>query len=160
MNQPPFNKSCLFCGKVISPHVYSSGKTRHLDHFIPLSIIALIKHFRPKIFINNALLPCCIRCNNFAGSYLFWSVCDKRDYVQSKTGIIYNANDSLLTIFLPLELTQMFLSGDYLQTDEFELIWAMTRDPVTNRWRRDELVITRATCNSVTHSMGLLKTAS
>lgn len=139
-----FYKPCLFCGTLINPRVYSNGRTRHVDHYIPLCIIALISRFRPDLYIPNVLLPCCIRCNNFASSYLFWSVNDKRDYVQSRTGIAYKVEDSLLSHCTPLDLKCALISSNYLQTAEFGLIWAIARDPVTNLWRRDELAITRA----------------
>jgi hypothetical protein len=76
---------CVYCGAdSIRPLFQPSGRTRHLDHFIPVEIVIRVRQRSPLSRIPNWLLPCCPRCNNIAGQYLFSSFGDKFNFVQSR----------------------------------------------------------------------------
>jgi hypothetical protein len=77
---------CVYCGAPVSPSFSAStGKTRHLDHFIPVRQLAIARRWYPAARITNYLLPCCRRCNgSIIGDCLFGSFVDKFDYARWK----------------------------------------------------------------------------
>jgi hypothetical protein len=78
-------RECAYCGTLLSsnPSVKHSGDTRYLDHFIPISILAVARQFCWPMRISNYLIPCCQSCNNLAGPNLFKSFVEKFNYVKS-----------------------------------------------------------------------------
>jgi hypothetical protein len=77
---------CVYCGTAVAPRLWRSGETRHYDHFIPVEMIIRAREAYPRKRFANRLLPCCRRCNNFAGSYFFPTFARKFDFLQWKLG--------------------------------------------------------------------------
>jgi hypothetical protein len=76
---------CVYCGnRGITPRLFTSGHTTHLDHFIPVSIIALARKWHPEARFNNFLLPCCLFCNVYLGQLVFSCFKDKFDFIRSR----------------------------------------------------------------------------
>lgn len=77
---------CVYCGDAVMSRMRGSGETRHYDHFIPIEIIIRAREAYPLQRFPNCLLPCCRRCNGFAGSFYFSILSKKFNYLQWKIG--------------------------------------------------------------------------
>jgi hypothetical protein len=75
-------EQCVYCGAAVKPHCGSSGVTRHLDHFLPIRELEIVRRHYPDMSITNWLLPCCPRCNNLAKGLVFFTFPNKFDFVQ------------------------------------------------------------------------------
>jgi hypothetical protein len=75
---------CVFCGAPVAPCTKPSGKTYHLDHFIPIRELEIARRRHPLLHLPNWLLPCCPRCNQIASGYVFLAFQRKFDFVQSR----------------------------------------------------------------------------
>jgi hypothetical protein len=76
---------CVYCGNAgISPRLYPSGDTRHLDHFMPIEIVARARHYNASARIMNWVLPCCLKCNLHLGQLFFSTFADKFDYLRER----------------------------------------------------------------------------
>jgi hypothetical protein len=111
---------CVYCGTATIPRLYRSGRTRHLDHFVPVEIVIRARAVYPRRRFPNWLLPCCQRCNNLAGQYFFTIFESKFSYLQWKLGSSIVIEPSLAALRLPEALTAIvrpiaeYRTGDYL----------------------------------------------
>jgi hypothetical protein len=150
-----YDKSCLFCGAAVIPRLYPSGRTRNLDHFIPVRVLTALNRRFPKHHFDTPLLPACGKCNNFAGEYLFCSVKDKVDFVQFRTERVWSGDppSALLEIILSDHVRATLKAHAPLSS--YDVVWAMVRDPVG--WHRVERFI--SACSLPTPFMASSKTA-
>jgi hypothetical protein len=109
---------CTYCGDPVAPRLSRTGATRHLDHFIPLDIIARAREAWPNERFDNWLVPCCIRCNTLAGVCYFSTLADKASYVRWRRGELASAPvpvlrvpDALQALIRPMTEYRI---GDYL----------------------------------------------
>jgi hypothetical protein len=79
-------ETCIYCSAAIDWRFGRTGRTGHLDHFIPIEIIARARRGWPRQRFGNWLLPCCPTCNNLLGQYLFSTLRDRVDFVQWRLG--------------------------------------------------------------------------
>jgi hypothetical protein len=103
---------CSYCDRKVVPRFYKSGRTVHLDHFMPVCILRLLESSYPYIPLTNYLLPSCSRCNNIAQSYVFLTIADKHDYVRAKLEL--PARQCSISGSLPLDIWRLFLPIDEL----------------------------------------------
>jgi hypothetical protein len=80
-------RNCVYCGSSVEPRLFPSGRTSHLDHFIPKRVLAIARKYHAMGRVQNYLLPACQRCNNFAGQNVFVSGEVKVAFVRARTGL-------------------------------------------------------------------------
>jgi len=139
---------CVYCGASVRPRV-AGGRTRNLDHFIPLRIIDILQRRYPAQNWDreNTLLACCPVCNNFAGEFLFTTFLDKFEYVRARRKcdaweLADNpAADQLHGVRLSPRIRAVVLPVEELEYNISELIWGFLRDDYTGLLERREMVI-------------------
>ena len=67
------NGACVYCGV----------RATTIDHFVPISVIALISD-AIDVIDGRVLLPACGECNTLAGSAIFRTVAEKRRFIHRK----------------------------------------------------------------------------
>jgi hypothetical protein len=73
--------TCVYCGAAVDWCCGVTGRTRHLDHFIPVYIMARARQSWPQREFFNWLLPCCPTCNNQLNAHYFATFRDRYDFV-------------------------------------------------------------------------------
>ena len=64
--------TCVYCGQ----------RANSLDHFVPYSVAIVLMEFLP--IGGKYLLPACRECNSIAGDKVFYTVNEKRSYIQGR----------------------------------------------------------------------------
>jgi hypothetical protein len=147
-------EQCLYCHTVVRPKISRNGATRHLDHFIPLSILSKARTHKP---FSNWLIPCCPSCNNLANGYGFLTFTDKHDFLCGVKNLSDIAPEALAYIRIPDDMLTLFKPIEYLRLSDsivsFLIRRSSKRDTV---WRIDERAIT---CGPMIRFMDQSKTA-
>jgi hypothetical protein len=75
---------CAYCGASVQPWFdRNTGRTRGLDHFVPVRLLAQARRWYPGEPLPNWLVPCCRRCNTgVLKDCLFSSFLDKFDFAR------------------------------------------------------------------------------
>jgi hypothetical protein len=102
---------CVFCGAPVVPCKKPSGKTYHLDHFIPIRELEIARRRHPFLHLPNWLLPCCPTCNQIATGYVFLTFQQKFDFVQSRQRS--RSNWQIYNNPLAAELSELIVSEDF-----------------------------------------------
>jgi hypothetical protein len=112
---------CVYCGDVsIEPLLTGDGNTRHLDHFVPVHIIAKARQLHPKWRFPNWLLPCCPRCNVLLGRYYFDTFTDKFEFLLARLkNMEQRPREQLRSIEAPEELRTIIRSMEFFQSDDY-----------------------------------------
>ena len=63
--------------------VYCGVRATTLDHFVPLSVVAMLSDVLNEIS-GRFLVPACGECNSIAGNKVFKTIAAKRRYIQEK----------------------------------------------------------------------------
>jgi hypothetical protein len=118
---------CVYCGAPVRWRCSAAGNTRHLDHFIPVSIFARARLQLPGLY--NWLLPCCPQCNGALGQCLFFTFAERTAFVGWKRNATVSLHyDALAHLSAPKALqalvrpmTEYRLDRDYIALAPFRL---------------------------------------
>jgi hypothetical protein len=113
--------ACVYCGDhSIKPVRQSNGNTRHLDHFVPVHVIAKARELHPTRQFPNWLLPCCPHCNVSLGRYYFETFTDKFEFICDRRGSVRQwPNEQLRAIEAPDQLRAIIKPMNFFQSHDY-----------------------------------------